>query len=103
MKTNTTSDNSSPLRRELDKVMEKYADDLDGKAKLLSELLADPQGIRHYRLLLQHNSASMLFELAHDIKLRGEQGKIKTSRAIYFVSVLKHKKIQTKFRKDEHG
>lgn len=103
MNTNTTTDNGLLLRKELEHVLENHQGKSDSVASFLAGLLNDMKNLAYYKILVAHTNPAFLIEIAHDVKARDLEGKIRTTRAVYFMAILKRKQIQTKFKGEKHG
>jgi len=96
---NNTDNSKADFEQKLDDLLKEYGFDSRFKATLLAELLNDKDSIKYYEILIRENSFQELIELARYVKEMDGEGKIRTSRAIYFIGILRKKGFKTKFKK----
>lgn len=88
--------------RDLENKSNIFLDELKGKpeyvADKLSRELDDQDSLHYYLLLAKNNPPEKLFEALSYVKVASNEEKIRTKKAIYFISILKHWGLMTKFK-----
>lgn len=88
--------------RDLENRSDIFLNELKGKpeyvADKLSRELDDMNSLHYYLLLAKNNPPEKLFEALSYVKIVSNEGKIRTKKAIYFISILKRWGFTTKFK-----
>jgi hypothetical protein len=93
--------NSMSIKDELEELFQRHGIKPEGMAMELAQLLKDEDSISYYKILIKENDPYHLIELAHQVKEMDLEGKIRTTRPIYFQGILRRQGIKTKFKKDK--
>lgn len=91
--------NSDPFKEELDGLLEKYGREPESLGAELSRILKDDKSMGYYTLLIREHGAAKIMPLAYQAKEMDEQGKVRTTRAKYFMGIMRRLKLKTKFKK----
>lgn len=72
-------------------------------AQTLASQLVDEKSLRFYQILAKENSHAKLLEALSYVKSADHQGAIKTKKVFYFLGILKHWGIKTKFKRSSRS
>ena len=103
-KNNTSTDNSYTVKQyeefksELDQLLEKFRGQPEYVARSLSEKLDDEKSYNYYLLLAKNTSSEILFRALSYTLDTARQNKIRRTKPIYFLAILKRWKIKIKFK-----
>ncbi len=73
----------------------------EGIAKHIAEQLSDEKSLHYYSLLVKEHSYEKLFEAMYLTVESWKNGKIRTSKPIYFIAILRHWGFRTNFKEDK--
>jgi|SRR3989344_1071188 len=93
------TDNSIPVSEEIEALLKERGITPEGVAELLSEMLDDKKSLSYYLILAKEHNPGRLLEAAHITKNAYKQGKIRKTKPIYFIAILRRWELKTKFRK----
>lgn len=100
---NTVNCNTVKQYRDIDTEVEDLLKRLQGKpeyiAKILAEKLDDQKSLAYFTLLAKNTSSKALFEALSYTLDADSRNKIRTTKAIYFMAILRRWKIPTKFKR----
>lgn len=93
------SSNSIPSKEGV--YLDGYSYTADGVAEELTEKLDDHKSLTYYRILAKENNPQVLLDILAYVLETDRLGKIRTTKAIYFMAMLRIRKIRTKYKKDD--
>lgn len=90
-----------PDRKEFERVddaLKKFTYQPKAIAQRLSEDLKDQESFDYYLLLAKNNSQDKLLEALSYTNDASNRGKIKTKKAVYFISIIRNWGLKTRFK-----
>ena len=90
---NNVNNVSSDKERLLDELLSLYKDKPEGVAEIITERLGDEKNLNFHRKVVKKNNPHILFEAVAIAEDAHRSGKIKGTKASYYVGILKKKGI----------
>lgn len=97
---NSNTDNSLTVTDKIEAILDEAKITPEGVGKILSEGLDDQKSERYYTILATENPRTRLFEAFSLTKDAYHRNIIRTTKAIYFMAIIRRWGLKFKFKKD---
>lgn len=96
----STVNSNKQLSEQIEELVLRYGAKPEYIADQLAQGLDDTKSKRYYLILAKEIPPEVLFESLSYTKMAGQDGRIRTKKAIYFQAILRRKGYKTKFSKE---
>lgn len=89
---------NSTIWEEIENLIATRSIEPEGIAKFIAEKLNDTRSLQYYTLLVKEHNQGKLFEAMHQTVEAWKDGRIRTTKPIYFIAILRRWGFKTNFK-----
>jgi hypothetical protein len=90
--------NSKLIQKDIEVIIRKYQEDPEALAKYITDNTDDQKSFGYYTILAKNTNPTLIMQAIDSTIKASKRGLIRTTKAIYFMGILRKLKVKTKFK-----